>query len=90
MLGLAGTQWPWMKGKPAVGIKEFGVSIMAACILGKPVNKAYQTSDFNQRPLSAGQLQYAALDAHVALRVHKYIMDHAPLAEQQAFAERHS
>ena len=88
MLKLASHQWPWMAGTPASGIRNFGVSIMANCIFGKPVNKAYQTSDFTRRPLSAAQLLYAAMDAHVVARIHQHILDHAGAAELELFARK--
>ena len=61
---------------------------MANCIFGKPVNKAYHTSDFTRRPLSAAQLLYAAMDAHVVARIHQHILDHAGAAELELFARK--
>jgi ATP-dependent Lhr-like helicase len=38
--------------------------------LGMIVDKSQQTSNWSQRPLDAGQLRYAALDAEILLRLH--------------------
>ncbi len=38
--------------------------------LGHPLNKVYQKSDWTRRPLSSGQLRYAALDAEVLLSLY--------------------
>ena len=46
------------------------LSTMAKELLGKPVNKAMQTSDWEARPLSPRQLDYAALDAHVSVQIY--------------------
>ena len=42
------------------------VSRMSLHYLGRPVDKTYQISDWQRRPLSDGQKEYAALDAAVA------------------------
>lgn len=46
-------------------------SLSTACqqSLGRPLNKSQQTSNWEQRPLSASQVQYAALDAHCLLGI---------------------
>jgi len=48
-------------------------SLKAVCeaMLGKSLDKTYQVSNWDQRPLSAGQLQYAALDAAVLLQLYR-------------------
>lgn len=43
--------------------------------LGRPLDKSLQMSDWSRRPLSHGQLQYAALDAWVTLRLHSEFAD---------------
>jgi prolyl-tRNA editing enzyme YbaK/EbsC (Cys-tRNA(Pro) deacylase) len=42
------------------------VSRMSLHYMGRPVDKSYQISDWQRRPLSDGQKEYAALDAAVA------------------------
>ncbi|CAE7423548.1 RH56 [Symbiodinium natans] len=46
-----------------------GLSKLAQKLLGKPLDKSLQVSDWKMRPLTAEQLQYAALDAWVLLRI---------------------
>jgi hypothetical protein len=41
-----------------------GLSRLVEILLGKPLNKDRQMSNWNARPLSEAQLQYASLDAH--------------------------
>ncbi|KAG1680371.1 hypothetical protein FOA52_015462 [Chlamydomonas sp. UWO 241] len=42
-----------------------GLSTLSAALLGKPLDKSMQVSDWEQRPLSQRQLDYAGLDAAV-------------------------
>eukprot|EP00873_Tetraselmis_striata_P027358 jgi/Tetstr1/447622/TSEL_034983.t1 len=49
--------------------KTFGLSALAEAVLGKPLNKSMQTSNWEKRPLTARQTRYAALDAHVCVRL---------------------
>jgi hypothetical protein len=44
-------------------------------LLGKEVRKEQQTSDWSVRPLSGEQVQYAALDAEIALELYGYLND---------------
>ncbi|KAK9829035.1 hypothetical protein WJX72_003549 [[Myrmecia] bisecta] len=49
---------------------SIGLSAMAQSVLGKPLNKSMQVSDWEKRPLTAKQLAYAALDAHVLVQLY--------------------
>jgi len=42
-----------------------GLSRLAAVVLGQPLDKSQQCSEWAARPLSPAQLRYAAADAHV-------------------------
>lgn len=42
---------------------------VAESLLGKPLDKTQQCSNWERRPLSHAQSQYAALDAHVLLSI---------------------
>ena len=57
----------------AFGVGDRGQlpSLRATCeaFLGFTLGKEEQCSDWSQRPLSAAQLEYAALDAEACLRV---------------------
>lgn len=57
------------------------LTAMAHSVLGKPLNKALQTSNWGARPLSAQQLLYAALDAHVCLQIWAAIGGNQPHAD---------
>jgi hypothetical protein len=50
-----------------------GLAGMCATLLGKPLCKVKQTSNWNNRPLQLGQLHYAALDAHVQIQLWREI-----------------
>ena len=51
-----------------------GHGLKAVCDreLGVKLDKTWQTSDWTRRPLEAGQLAYAAIDAEVLLRLHEH------------------
>lgn len=49
--------------------RKASLSKLTEAVLGKPLSKREQVSDWQRRPLSAGQLAYAAMDAHVLLRL---------------------
>jgi ribonuclease D len=56
-----------------------GHSLAAVCEreLGLRLDKGPQTSDWRRRPLSARQLEYAALDAEVLLLVVDALVEHS-------------
>ena len=60
----------WLDTHPHHRAKTMSLTAMAESTVGKPLNKALQTSDWGARPLSPKQLQYAALDAHVCLQIY--------------------
>jgi 3'-5' exonuclease len=47
-----------------------GLSAVSSALLGKPVDKMYQLSDWQKRPLTEDQIVYAATDAAVLIAVH--------------------
>ncbi len=56
------------RGRDALG--GHGLSIVCERELGTALNKDAQTSNWSRRPLDAGQLKYAAVDAEVLLRLY--------------------
>ena len=73
----------WMLSNPNKPARYLGLSELAECTLGKPMNKAHQTSDWEKRPLSAGQLRYAAIDAHAGMRILEHIWSNITCAEKR-------
>ncbi|XP_034520779.1 exonuclease mut-7 homolog isoform X4 [Ailuropoda melanoleuca] len=61
--------------KPALGRGEArglrGLSLLVQQVLGKPLDKSQQLSNWDRRPLSEGQLVYAAADAYCLLGVYQ-------------------
>ncbi|MCA9490390.1 MAG: DEAD/DEAH box helicase [Myxococcales bacterium] len=51
-----------------------GLKAVMARELGFEMDKTQQTSDWSRRPLSASQLDYAAVDAEVLLRLHDHLL----------------
>jgi hypothetical protein len=68
----------YMKGLQVVA--KGGLSAVVEQWLGKPLDKHYQISNWDIRPLSKGQLHYAAMDAYVLLELYRVI----PLDQQGA------
>lgn len=56
-------------------LQSFGLASVSEHLLGVTLDKSYQRSDWRKRPLSRPQLDYAALDAQVALQVYQQITD---------------
>lgn len=58
-----------LRGREAMG--GHGLAMVCERELGVVLDKSEQTSNWAQRPLEAGQLRYAALDAEVLLELHE-------------------
>jgi ribonuclease D len=54
-------------------LRSFGLASVAEHLLGLTLDKTFQRSDWRKRPLSGAQLDYAALDAQVALQVYQQL-----------------
>src|SRR5262249_44832254 len=54
----------------ALRLQSFSLTSVSAHLFGVPLDKTQQRSDWRGRPLSRRQLDYAALDAQIALRVY--------------------
>src|SRR5262249_60104639 len=52
-------------------LRSFSLASVSEHLFGLPMDKSYQQSDWRRRPLSRAQLDYAALDASIALRVYQ-------------------
>lgn len=53
-----------------------GLSGLTKKILGVGLNKTRRNSDWEQRPLTQNQLEYAALDAAVLVHIFRHVRDH--------------
>lgn len=54
-----------------LSLESFNLAAVAAHLCGLELDKSFQKSDWRRRPLSREQLDYAALDAWIALRVYE-------------------
>lgn len=52
------------------GIRSLGLSKITQKYLGLPLDKRWQCSDWQRRPLMPEQIEYAVLDAFVLLQIH--------------------
>src|SRR5215510_3698512 len=52
-------------------LRSFSLASVSEHLFGMQMDKPYQQSDWRRRPLSRAQLDYAALDAIIALRVYQ-------------------
>ncbi|XP_052194123.1 uncharacterized protein LOC127802389 isoform X2 [Diospyros lotus] len=59
-----------------------GLSGLAKKILGAALNKTRRNSNWEQRPLSQNQLEYAALDAAVLIHIFRHVRRSAPAASE--------
>ncbi|MBV9959050.1 MAG: HRDC domain-containing protein [Acidobacteria bacterium] len=66
--------------RTALRLPSYGLAGVSAHLLGIELDKSFQKSNWRRRPLTRAQLQYAALDARVALQVYEEL--HAILSEQ--------
>ncbi|MGE0129588.1 MAG: HRDC domain-containing protein [Blastocatellales bacterium] len=55
----------------ALRLRSFSLASVSEHLFGVTLDKTYQQSDWRRRPLSRAQLDYAALDAQIALRVYQ-------------------
>ena len=55
--------------------KHRGLARVSEMLLGQPLDKDQQISDWDKRPLSTAQIKYALLDAHVLLKIYDAIYD---------------
>jgi ribonuclease D len=69
----------------ALQLRSFSLASVSEHLLGVPLDKTHQQSDWRRRPLSRAQLDYAALDAQIALQVYQELS--ARLVEAGCFEE---
>ncbi len=58
-----------------LGLKRPGLAALLLEHFGVEQSKTYQTSDWGRRPLSPGQLEYAAIDTHYLLKLKDMLLD---------------
>ncbi|KAJ8508791.1 hypothetical protein ON010_g18837 [Phytophthora cinnamomi] len=57
---------------------RLGLTAIAETYLGLPLDKRARMSDWERRPLTPAQLQYAALDAHVLVQIYYKMREQHP------------
>ena len=57
--------------------KERGLSGLTERILGSPLDKNEQISDWSKRPLKSTQINYAALDAYCLIEIYDHLYEAA-------------
>lgn len=66
---------PYLYPEQRSALMERGLSLLVNKTLGKKLNKTFQVSDWERRPLSEEQLHYAALDAYCLLEVYSFLQE---------------
>ena len=54
-----------------LGFENIGARNLTAMVLGKRISKRHQRSNWENTPLSSGQIQYAATDAWICREIYK-------------------
>lgn len=67
--------FPNEEGRPLNIYNTLGLSKICAYVLGSPLKKERQFSDWEMRPLDDSQLHYAALDAYCLLQIYDKLME---------------
>ena len=57
--------------RAALVLPSYSLASVTEHIFGLPLDKTLRTSNWRRRPLTRSQIEYAALDAHVTLRVYE-------------------
>ena len=68
-------------------LARVGLATLVASVLGAYVDKTEQCSDWERRPLTTDQVDYAAADAHVLTVLFDRCFNHAPAAVAEALAD---
>lgn len=66
--------------RSALRLPSYSLAGVTAHLFGIELDKSFQKSNWRRRPLTRAQLQYAAMDAHITLRVYDELL--RVLAEQ--------
>lgn len=56
--------------RSALRLPSYSLASVTAHLFGIELDKSYQKSNWRHRPLTRAQLEYAAMDAHITLRVY--------------------
>ncbi|KAE9041821.1 hypothetical protein PR003_g4587 [Phytophthora rubi] len=67
---------------------RLGLTAIAETYLGLPLDKRARMSDWERRPLTPAQLQYAALDAHVLVQIYYKMQEQHPADTFEAVFKR--